>query len=100
MAWETRGNGVYYYRKRRVGRRVVSEYVGAGLLGALAAEADAVERAKRQDRQAQYRADRQRHGELDRCILRACDVVRDAATEALHAAGFHRHKGQWRRKRD
>ena len=30
MAWEERNGNQYYYRKRRQGNRVVSEYVGKG----------------------------------------------------------------------
>ena len=38
MGWETRGNGKYYYRKRRIGDKVVSEYVGTGPGAELIAE--------------------------------------------------------------
>ncbi|MBX7253223.1 MAG: hypothetical protein K1X50_14675 [Candidatus Promineofilum sp.] len=45
MGWETRGNGTYYYRKARDGGRVVSEYIGAGMLAEAYAELDAEARA-------------------------------------------------------
>ena len=35
MGWEKRGNGLYYYRKKRMGQRVVSEYMGTGLFGSI-----------------------------------------------------------------
>ena len=40
MGWETRGNNTYYYRKRRVGPSVVSEYAGSGKAGLLAERID------------------------------------------------------------
>ncbi len=48
MAWESRGNGSYYYRKQRIGGRVVSEYVGQGEVAGLVAQLDAIERTKEQ----------------------------------------------------
>jgi len=33
MGWEKRGNRLVYYRKKRVGRRVVSVYCGSGERG-------------------------------------------------------------------
>ena len=37
MGWEYRGGNRYFYNARRVGRRVVKEYVGGGLVAELSA---------------------------------------------------------------
>jgi hypothetical protein len=96
MGWERRGNGQYYYRKRRVGARVVSEYVGAGAIGALTA-ALAGQRARQR---ALARQDREQHGAIDAELDRAGAVIRALAESALTKAGYHQHKrGEWRRKR-
>ena len=44
MAWETRGNGTYYYRKVRRDGVVRSEYVGAGLVAEALAGLDGIGR--------------------------------------------------------
>ena len=95
MSWERRGNRRYYYRKRREGDRVFSEYVGAGDLAETAATLDALEREFR-------RAERQRREELralDAQIDEVCDLIRALTYAALLVSGYHTHKGQWRRKR-
>jgi hypothetical protein len=96
MAWEARKEGRYYYQKRRVSGRVVSFYVGAGLSGQIAAEAD---QARRQREQA-ARDDLRESDALDSILddlIEATDILTDAT---LIAAGFHRHKREWRRRRD
>ena len=98
MGWETRGGRTYYYQKHRIGGRVVSEYVGGGEFSQLVAEVDALDRAERQERRAQFLADRQRQKELDAQVDQACAACSEAIAAALEAAGFHRHKGQWRRR--
>ena len=72
MNWEQRGNRRYYYRKRRHGDRVISEYVGAGELAEAAANLDALERELRQ-------AERQIREELralDAQVDEVCDLAR------------------------
>lgn len=61
MGWERRGNGYYYYRKRREGHRVISEYVGNGRAAEVAAAMDRLKRrerkTKRTGRQPQIMGD-------------------------------------------
>ena len=44
MPWEKRSNNRYYYRRRKVGGRVIAEYVGSGVLADLAAYLDDLNR--------------------------------------------------------
>jgi len=95
VAWEQRGNRRYYYRKRRDGDRVISEYVGAGELAETAAAIDALEREIR-------RAERQRRAQLralDAQIAQVCDLIRALTDAVLLINDYHTHKGQWRKKR-
>jgi hypothetical protein len=95
MPWETRRGRRYYYRKRRQGDRVVSEYVGAGEAAEIAAQLDALApalRLRQAERWASRRARDARVDEIAECIdALVCGV--------LLAAGHHTHKGQWRKKR-
>ena len=45
MAWVRRGRKLYYYRTRRVGGRVLREYLGSGPEAELAAALDSARRA-------------------------------------------------------
>ncbi len=101
MAWETRKRGgAYYYRARRVGGRVVKEYLGTGPLGELAALLTEEDRA---ERLAKAQADRRRRAELDdvaQQVGEVCQAVDDVAAAWLTLAGYHRHdRGAWRKRR-
>ena len=99
MGWETRGSGRYYYRKVRDGGRVRSEYLGAGVVAELLAEADDLDRQRRQldteEWQDVINAERRTVAtlaEVDR-------MVQGMAAAVLIAAGYHTHRRQWRRQR-
>lgn len=101
MAWETRQRGGRYYtRSRRVGGRVVREYLGAGPFAEALARGDAEARARRHERRA---AERAAHEE-DAALVALVDQL-SMGTDALMAAtlvlaGYHRHhRGEWRRRR-
>jgi hypothetical protein len=97
MGWDQQGR--YYTRSRRVNGRVVREYVGGGELGRLAAELDMILRGGRRLAAAQRLRLR---GREDRAQALLDEVARGAALlaeAALLAAGYHQHKGQWRRRR-
>ena len=99
MAWEQRGNRTYYYRSRKIGGRVIKEYIGGGVAGMLAEREDTARRRKRQAADAALRKEQDAiaaattaHDELSR----AADAL---MTAALVAAGFHRHdRGHWRKR--
>jgi len=96
MTWQKRGNRRYYYRKRRHGDRVISEYIGAGQLAETAAALDDVER---QIRRAQRRR-RQELRALDAQVNQVCDLIRALTGCVLLTNNYHTHKGQWRKKRN
>ena len=95
MAWEQRGNRRYYYRKRRAGRRVVSEYVGSGELAETAAALHALERESRRARRRRWAA----ICAFDAQVDQACDLIQALAHGALLATSHRLHKGQWRKAR-
>ncbi|MFL5762234.1 MAG: hypothetical protein ACJ789_21245 [Thermomicrobiales bacterium] len=102
MAWETRQRGGHYYtRSRKVGGRVVREYIGAGLAGERAAAEDATRRAQHAAAAKNRRAEQERLTDLG-ATLTAFDVVTETlAQAALMIAGYHRHhRGPWRKRRD
>ncbi len=102
MAWETRGNGggTYYYRKRKVDGRVVSEYVGSGLLATLEASRAAQDRRERAAAAAAERAERDRFRANEAGLDTLCELTDGLVAVALMDAGYHRHhRGEWRKRR-
>jgi hypothetical protein len=101
MGWETRKRGGRYYtRSRRVDGRVVREYVGGGVLGEIAALEDDYERRRREEEAAYQREERERLQALTAPTEELCDAVEVLTRAALLASGYHRHKGEWRKRRD
>jgi len=97
MAWERAGR--YYTRSKKLNGRVHREYIGGGLVGELAAAADAQRRVERAIAAAEWQEEKARLAALD-ALLNALEAqTRLIADAALRAAGFHPHKSQWRRKR-
>jgi hypothetical protein len=100
MGWDRKGKHAYYSRSRRVGRRVVREYLGAGEEAQQAAREDA---ARRQAREAERAARQEALAEmaaLDPPLDELNALADLAAAAALLGAGCHRHhRGPWRRRR-
>jgi hypothetical protein len=100
MGWERRQRGgLYYTRSRRVGGRVVREYVGAGELAAVAEMLDAEEREERQQREQAWKAERLDMAKLDDSLDALRKECESLVKAQLVLAGYHRHKGQWRLRR-
>jgi predicted dinucleotide-utilizing enzyme len=101
MAWERRERGERYYtRSRKIGGRVVREYVGGGVLAELAARTDAEEQECREAEAAEGRAEVRRLEELVAPVVELCEAADVLARAHLIAAGCHKHKGEWRRRRE
>ena len=97
MAWENEGR--YYTRSRRVCGLVVRQYVDSGDLGALGAFDDAKERFERKLRRALQEAEHDSDKAQEKAMTDYFKGVDAALAESLLAAGYHQHKGQWRRRR-
>ncbi len=101
MGWESRERGgPYYTRSEKVGGRVVREYLGGGVLGLLAAQADAEARQKREEEAARWRAEKEDLEALDACVEELSEAAETLVRAVLVAAGYRQHKrGEWRKKR-
>jgi hypothetical protein len=102
MAWESRkGRGRYYTRSRRVGGKVVRQYLGQGWSAIIASDIDELLKAKRAAATASRREERGELQELDADLLAINQGVDLIARAALLAAGYRQHyRGEWRRKRE
>jgi hypothetical protein len=102
MAWERRERGgIYYTRSRRIGGRVVREYVGRGPLAEAAAREDAVRAAKREAQRREWRARREEIEAVDAQLAQLDALCRMLVRTELEAAGFHQHhRGEWRKRRE
>ena len=99
MGLEQRNGRFYYYRKVREGGHVRSKYVGSGMLAELCAEDDKDERRDLAAERAAHRATQQAEAEIDRQLAETESALAAMTHATLFAAGYHRHKGQWRKKR-
>ena len=102
MAWERRKRGgLYYTRSRKVGGRVIREYVGGGLTGHLAAQMDDNERMDRKSRAEKMRAELSHFEAIDTQVALLFDFAEALAQGSLMLAGYHRHhRGEWRKCRE
>src|SRR5215204_3912402 len=100
MAWEHRERGgSYYTRSRREDGRIVREYVGVGVLGEIAALEDEYERRRQEEEAAYWKEELERLEELAAPVLGLSEAAEILVRAHLIAAGYHRHKGEWRRAR-
>lgn len=101
MGWETRQSGCRYYtRSRRENGRVVRQYIGTGPVGEWAAAEDQERRQAATAELQQLRAIQEADQALESMLTRLNAQTNQIATWLLLAAGCHKSKRQWRRKRD
>ena len=98
MGWEKRrGKACYYYRKRRAGGRVLTEYCGAGQAGERAAAQEGEAAQARAAARETLRLMPQEVLTVDTAVQEVCDLIQTFAESALLATGHHAHKGEWRK---
>jgi len=99
VAWEQRSENLYYYRSGRDGERVKKEYLGRGELAETIAHADETIRRHREERRAQEMAEGEILEDLVAPALEVREAARVLARASIVAAGYHRHRGEYRRER-
>jgi hypothetical protein len=99
MGWKTINGRRYFYKSEREGSRVRSAYFGPGAFGAVMAEWIALERLERAEERERLREDREESDATERAVADWFDAVQIVVEAAMVAAGLHKHKGQWRRRR-
>ena len=99
MPWAQRGQHRYFFRKRKVGGRVVRRSYGRGPEAQLAAALAAQRQREREAEWARRRRERGRWDAKTETVQRLIEVSDLLVRAALLAAGFHQHeRGAWRRK--
>jgi hypothetical protein len=99
MGWKRINGREYYYKSERVGGRVRSTYFGSGELATAVAFLEAEAREGREAERRERRAAREQADAEERAISAWFDGIQAATDAALREAGYHKHKGQWRRNR-
>ncbi len=101
MSRERRRQRSYYYRARKVGGRVVKEYLGSGPHADLAALQDTLAREDRAAAVHARRAERDRLEAIDSKVTGIDDTIEAVMRASLVLSGYHRHhRGDWRRRRN
>ena len=96
MAWEERNGHKYFYRKQREGNRVISEYIGDGVVAELYAQAC-------QEKEKSIQRERERRREITATNAQVddiCKALNNAVRAWLLALGYHQHKREWRKRRN
>ena len=99
MAWEQRGGKLYYYQSEREDGRVRKRYIGAGEVAEMIAHADETIRRSRAERRERARTKLEEARSLALAGAELHQAAEILARAEMVAAGYHRHKGEWRMKR-
>lgn len=100
MALEKRDGNLYYYRTVRRGDKVSKVYMGSGELARIVHERDLLNRAMEESRRQEERRGLEKLEALAAPVQEVDEVAAVLARASLVAGGFHRHKGEWRMRRD
>jgi len=96
---ERRDRRLYYYRSVRDGEKVRKVYVGSGEIARISHEGDILRRTGREAEKEQEKEELERLEALAAPVLELSEAAEILARAHLIAAGYHRHKGEYRRAR-
>jgi hypothetical protein len=100
MGWENRNGRLYFYRKRRDGKRVVSEYVGTGLVAELSWALDGEEKHNANLKRIERDQRRQAVKMIDDNAAQVEKYTKIITRACLLLADYHAPKRQWRKVRN
>ena len=104
MGLERRGNNYYRYKKRRVGKRIISEYCGGGHLANLMQLLDQADREEanleKEAKARSFEAEKQSQTAIDQVIESFCEEAKALEIALFLINGYHTHERQWRKKRN
>jgi hypothetical protein len=96
MAWQRRGNHLYYYRSTKHRGRVTTEYLGSGLR----AHQTALEDQARRTARTQARQEQQAWAALESQIAALGTLTTLLSQSLLVDGGWYCHnRGEWRKRR-
>jgi hypothetical protein len=97
---ERRRNGnVYYYRSVRDGDKIRKVYLGAGETARVSHEKDVLRRTGRKAQREREKEHLERLKALAAPVLEASEAAEILARAHFIVAGYHKHKGEYRRAR-
>jgi hypothetical protein len=91
MAWEDRNGNFYYYRKRREGKRVISEYIGNGLSAQIAEIFAMEDRAETQQARVDWLKQKRSAEMMDKRINELERYTKAVTRAVLLVSGYHLH---------
>jgi hypothetical protein len=99
VALEKRDGNLYYYRSVRRGGQVRRVYMGSGELARIAHERDVMNQAVEDERRQEERRSLEELEALASVVRELDEGAEVLTSSCLVAAGYHRHKGEWRLRR-
>ena len=101
VGWESRegSSNKYYTRSRRVGGRVLREYIGCGPAAGAIAALDAEDRRLREEQLEKHREEVAAAEAIDQQLKELAELSSLLIEAELLKAGYHKHKGEWRKQR-
>jgi hypothetical protein len=101
VALERRNGRLYYYRSVRDAEgRPRKVYVGSGELARIAHERELMQRARKEHRREEERSERERLEALAAPLAELEEITQILTRAHLIATGHHRHKREWRLRRE
>lgn len=100
MAYEERNGRLYFYKKERIGKRVVSTYYGTGEIAEFAALADEIRSDEARFERESFNREKNKQLKIDGDLLLLEKEIRKLIEAELIGLGFYKTASrEWRIKK-